>query len=214
MSYYLHEAPTQRTHQQRPKAAQADWIDCTRTELSQLPLIHNICGHSAAGWHLFHAATEIGKAATTVARQTLIGQLQFAKFLLQLQHLIWHKTKKKKRHKSIKLVNKTWNSLKLTLVDAPDIVHLQKHGQRYFIDLIRCADLTLATAIANLVVGALGTQTFVQTDIHSGSKLYVRRVRKLEGLELGAQYVAIDGVEVLEQIRIHSTTKEGEQNQD
>lgn len=101
-----------------------------------------------------------------------------------------------------------YSTVKLTLVDAPDIVNLQKHGQRYFIDLIRCTDLTLATtAIAHLVVRALCTQTLVQTDIHSGTKLYVRGVRKLEGFELGAQYVAIDGVEVLKQIRIHSAAK-------
>lgn len=88
---------------------------------------------------------------------------------------------------------------------------MQEHGQRYFIDLVRCADLTLATSIAHLVVGALRAQAFVQTDIHSGAKLYVRGVRELEGLELGAQYVAIDGVEVLKQIRIHSAAKDGEE---
>lgn len=86
MSDYLHEAPTQRTDQ-RPEA-EDDGLDRSRAELSQLSFIHHKGGHSAAGGRLLHAAAQFRKVAATVARQALIGQLQFAQLLLQLQHLI------------------------------------------------------------------------------------------------------------------------------
>jgi len=97
--------------------------------------------------------------------------------------------------------------MKLTLVDSFDVLHLQEHGQRYLVDLIRWADLPLASPESHLVVGALGAEALVQTHVDRGPELDVRRVGELEGLKLGAQNVAVDGVEVLKQIGIHSAAK-------
>jgi len=96
---------------------------------------------------------------------------------------------------------------KLTLVDALDVVDLQEHGQRYFVDLICGANLTFASAESHLVVGALCAKAFVQAYIDRGTELHIRRVGELEGFELGAQNVSLDGVEVLKQVRIHSASK-------
>lgn len=95
----------------------------------------------------------------------------------------------------------------LTLVDTLDILNLQEHGQRDLVDLVRWADLSLASTEAHLVVGALGAEALVQTHVDRGTELHVRRVGELEGLELGTQNVAINGVEVLEEIGIHCAAK-------
>lgn len=97
-------------------------------------------------------------------------------------------------------------NITLTLIGHRVVIDLDEGGHGHLVDFVRIGrarrNFAPLATVRDLAL-AEDTLAAVHANIHGTAELHERRLGKLEGTELGRQQIAVDGVEVLEEVRVH-----------